>query len=502
MIATELDRHLPSAASTEALAPATLVVLGGTGDLARRKLLPALYNLARDGRLPRRFTLLGVARGPLGDGEYRRRVAEAITTHSRRPPDIGVLRDLLARVHYLPGHVADPRFHAVLGDHLTRIEAPGESPADRLFYLSIAPELFSPVVEGLGAVGLQRRPGAEVKALIEKPFGRSAQEARDFNRTLLSVFAERQVFRIDHYLGKEEVQNIIALRFANAVFEPLWNAASIAAVQLTAAEDLGVAGRAGFYEGAGALRDHVQNHMLQLLSMVCMEPPADLGAVALRDEKVKVLRAISPPKQDAVARGQYGAGMVAGVSVDGYREEEGVGAGSRTETYAALRLEVNTPRWAGVPIYLRTGKRLARKRTEIAIRLRPTRDPGFFHGTELDALQHQLVIGLQASGSVQLSFATKVPGRGMRVRPVTVELPAPAPEVAADPYERLLLDALAGDPTLFTRSDEIEQQWRICDPVIARWADSDEVPPMYTAGSQGPKAADAILRGGDAWRAL
>ena len=501
MNTAELTRPKRAEGDRRAVAPATLVVFGATGDLAQRKLLPALYNLAHEGLLSPRFNFLGAARSRLEDGEYRRMAADWIRRYSRRPPDDAVLADLLGRLHFVPGHFDDPDLHADLARKLDELDHAGRSPANRLFYLSTAPELFSPIVEGLGHRGLQRRAGAEVRVLVEKPFGRSAAEAADFNRTLLSVFEERQVFRIDHYLGKEEVQNILALRFANAVFEPLWNASSIASVQLTAAEDLGVGTRAGYYDGSGALRDHIQNHMLQLLSMVCMEPPENLSADALRDQKVRVLEAVAAPGEVAVARGQYGPGEIGGKPVHGYLEEDGIAPDSRTETYAALRLEVATPRWTGVPFYLRTGKRLARKVTEIAIRLRPTPHPAFLVGAELDPFEHHLVIGLQASGSVRISFATKVPGAGMRIRPVTVEFPAAEAGAAGEPYERLLFDGLSGDATLFTRSDEIEQQWRICDPVLRRWAESDR-PPPYAAGSQGPRAAEAILAEEDAWRAI
>jgi glucose-6-phosphate 1-dehydrogenase len=501
MSTAELLRPDFESGSTQALPLSTLVIFGATGDLAQRKLLPALYNLAHEGLLPPRLNLVGTARTELTDGDYRRLVAEWVRRHSRRPPVEAVLADLLGRVHFLQGRFDDPALHANMARRLHELDHGCHRPANRLFYLSTAPELFSPIVAGLGAEGLQRCAGAEVRVLIEKPFGRSAAEAADFNRTLLSVFTERQVFRIDHYLGKEEVQNILALRFANAVFEPLWSSSSIASVQLTAAEDLGVGRRAGYYEGSGALRDHIQNHMLQLLSMICMEPPADLSADALRDEKVRVLSAVSVPGETATVRGQYGAGEISGEPVRGYLEEDGVGASSRTETFAALRLEVGTPRWAGVPFYLRTGKRLAGKRTEIAIRLRPKPHAAFVGDAEFDPFEHHLVIGLQARGSVRISFATKVPGAGMKIRPVTVELPAAGADPAGDPYERLLRDGIDGDATLFTRSDEIEQQWRICDPVLRRWA-QDGAPALYPSGSQGPVEAQRILREGDAWRAI
>jgi len=503
MSTAALTREAGSAERSSGLGQATLVVFGATGDLARRKLLPALYNLAHDGLLPSGFHLIGSSRTPLDDEEFRRRAAEWIRRFSRRAPDEEVLAALLARFQFLPGHSDDRALHADLARRLETIEAGLDAPASRLFYLSTAPELFSPIVEGLGAAGLQRRGDASVRVLIEKPFGRSAIEARDFNATLHSVFEERQVYRVDHYLGKEEVQNILALRFANSIIETIWNWETIASVQITAAEEVGIGSRAGYYEGSGALRDHLQNHMLQLLCMIAMEPPADLSAAAVRDEKVKVLEAVAPPAPGAVVRAQYAAGRVDGEPVPGYREEEGVAADSRTETYAALRLAVASPRWAGVPFYLRTGKRLARRETEIAISLRPSRHPAFLAATEPDPLANQLLIGLRPKAAVRLSLATKVPGAGMRMRPAPVHLPSQLGEgPAGEAYERLLLDGLRGDPTLFTRGDEIEGQWRICDPVLRRWQEDDAPLPVYPAGSQGPAAADSILAEGDRWRPI
>jgi glucose-6-phosphate 1-dehydrogenase len=502
MSTAEMTRPRRAGGELRALAPATLVVFGATGDLARRKLLPALYNLAHDRLLPGDFHLIGSARTPLGDEEFRRRAAEAVRLHSRREPDEEVLAALLRRFQFLPGDSGDPALHADLARRLELLEDGLDGPANRLFYLSTAPELFSPIVERLGGEGLQRHGDPGVRVLIEKPFGRSAAEARDFNATLHSVFAEEQVYRVDHYLGKEEVQNILALRFANSMIETFWNRGTIASVQITAAEEVGVGGRAGYYEGAGALRDHLQNHMLQLLCMIAMEPPADLSAAAVRDQKVRVLEAVAPPGPEATARARYAPGRVDGEPVPGYLEEEGVAPGSRTETYAAMRLAVATPRWEGVPFYLRTGKRLARRETEIAIALRPSPHPAFLAATEPDPHADELVIGLRPNAGVRFSLATKVPGAGMRMRPAPMQLGRAGDGRAGEAYERLLLDALRGDPTLFTRADEIEGQWRICDPVLRRWEEDDAPLPTYPAGSQGPAAAAAILAPGDAWRPI
>jgi glucose-6-phosphate 1-dehydrogenase len=480
--------------------PATLVVIGATGDLARRKLFPALYNLAVDGLLPEGFRVVGCSRRELSDAEFRERVAGWVERHSRRPPRTEALAGLLGQVHYLPGSAQDPDFHSDLAARLDAFDEAAAAPHDRLYFLSIAPELFSAAVERLGE---SPRPsaGAATRVLIEKPFGRSAEEARAFNRTVLSSFAERQVFRVDHYLGKEEVQNIMALRFANAMIEPFWNARSIASVQITAAEDVGIGSRAAYYEGSGALRDHLQNHLLQLLCMIAMKPPTDLSAAAVRDEKVAVLDAIRPPRADEVVWGQYGPGGIDGRPVPGYLEEDGVAPGSRTETYVAMRLAVETGRWAGVPFYLRTGKRLARKETEIAVTLRPSTHPAFVGAAPAGAPANQIVIGLRPNGGIRMTLATKRPGLGMELAPATMVAAPEFPDGGGEAYERLLLDAMKGDATLFARSDEIEAQWRICDPALGHLGEAGPLP-SYPAGSQGPAEAARILADGDAWRSI
>lgn len=502
MSTATLSRPDGSRPQSNDLGPTTLVLFGATGDLAQRKLLPALYNLAHDGLLPRDFSLIGNSRTPLGDAEFRRRAAEWVHRFSRRAPDERVLGALLARTHFVPGYSDDEALHATLAERLGELEEAAGGSGDRLFYLSTAPELFSPIVERLGGGLLRPAELGSTRILIEKPFGRSAEEARAFNGTVLSVFEESQVYRVDHYLGKEEVQNILALRFANSMIEPFWNAGSIASVQITAAEQLGIGSRASYYESAGALRDHFQNHMLQLLCMIAMEPPADLSAGAVRDAKVAVLDAVVPPPPDAVVRAQYSAGEMDGRPVPGYLEEEGVDPASGTETYVAMRLAIETPRWANVPFYLRTGKRLARKETEIAVTLRPSPHPAFA-AAETGPLANQLVIGLQPNGGWQITLASKLPGAGMRVQPATmVTAPPPVDHRGGEAYERLLLDALRGDPTLFARSDEIEGQWRICDPVLRGFADGGCPPHRYPAGSQGPVEALRILADGDAWRTI
>src|SRR3954454_13690825 len=406
--------------------PTALTIFGATGDLARRKLLPALYNLAHDGSLPERFALVGIARGDMSDDDFRAFAEDAIRLFSRRTPDPDVLRALLEGARFVSGSFDDGQLYDQLECTLGEVDREAGEPLNRVFYLSTAPEFFPAIVEQLGAHGLNRRADAEVRIVIEKPFGTTLAEARDLNRRVLSVFAEPQVFRIDHYLGKETVQNLLAFRSATSLFEPAWNRNTIQSVQITAAEDLGVGGRVSYYDRAGALRDLVQNHMLQLLCHVAMEPPVDFSADEVRNEKVKVLRAIRPPDADEVSgmavRGQYGPGVVGGRPVPGYLDEPGVAPDSTTETYAALRLEVESWRWAGVPFYLRTGKRLARKLTEIAITLKPVPHLAFQGDSGSVGVQpNQLVLMIQPNEGASLSLGAKIPGTKMRIRPVQME---------------------------------------------------------------------------------
>jgi glucose-6-phosphate 1-dehydrogenase len=486
----------------------SLVIFGATGDLARRKLLPALYNLAHDGALPERFFLAGVARAELGDDEFRALAADAVRRFSRRRPDERLLATLLEDARFVPGDFADTGLYERLEGVLSSFDEQYDLPLNRCFYLSTAPEFFPVIVDKLGERGLQRREGAEVRIVIEKPFGSSLAEARALNARVLSVFSESQVFRIDHYLGKETVQNLLALRFANYMFEPAWNRNGIDSVQITAAEDVGIEGRAGYYDRIGALRDLIENHMLQLLCHVAMEPPIDFSAEEVRNEKVKVLRAIHPPApgqiEDMAVRAQYDAGVVGGEPVPGYLEEPGVRPDSTTETYAAVRLEVDSWRWAGVPFYLRTGKRLARKLTEIAVTLKPVPHLGFLSGGSVGVQPNQLILTLQPDEGVTLQIGAKIPGAGMRIRPVLMQFLYGAAFLSESPeaYERLIMDALRGDATLFTRNDEVEAQWRICDPIVQAWSEMPGPLPRYPAGSQGPEEAARILRPGHAWRAI
>lgn len=485
--------------------PTVLVIFGATGDLAKRKLLPALYNLAHEGALPERFHLIGVSRRDKENEDFAAEAQTAIRAFSRREPDEKVLSALLAEVKYVPGTFDDPTVYSSLKAELEAFDVAAGQPLNRAFYLSTAPEFFPVIVEALGTAGLTEAVGdAEVRVIIEKPFGTTLAEAQDLNQRVLSVLDESQVFRIDHYLGKETVQNMLAFRFANSMFEPLFNRNYIDNVQITAAEDIGIGTRAGYYDNAGALRDLVQNHMLQLLTLLCMEPPVDFSADEVRSEKVKVLHAIRPPHRDEVFRAQYAAGTHAGDEVVGYLQEDGVPAESHTETFAALRLHVENWRWAGVPFYLRTGKSLARKVTEIAVTFKPVPHLAFGEEGSVGVKPNQLILTMQPNEGVSLSLGAKIPGNRMRIRPVNMEFLYGTAFMSQSPeaYERLIMDAMRGDATLFTRNDEVEAQWRICDPVVRRWEDEPETLVQYPAGSQGPPEASALLLGDDAWRAI
>ena len=490
--------------------PTTLVIFGATGDLARRKLLPALYNLAHEGALPGRFHLVGASRSELSDGEFREQAVESIKGFSRREPDPDVLDGLLADVRYVSGGFDDPHLYKKIDATCRVFDDEAGLTLNRCFYLSTAPTFFPVIVEALGAHGLDDRPDADVRVVVEKPIGTNLAEARELNSRMLAVLNEHQIFRIDHYLGKETVQNIMAFRFANGMFEPVWNRNYVDHIQITAAEDIGVGSRAGYYDTSGALRDLVQNHMLQLLAHMCMEPPVRFLADEVRDEKVKVLKAVKIPRPDEVAdmsvRSRYTSGSVGGEAVPGYLEEEGVPADSQTETYVGLRLEVDNWRWAGVPIYLRTGKRLARKVTEIAVTLKPVPHLGFSQDGSLGVRPNTLVLTLQPNEGVSLHIGAKIPGTRMRIRPVNMEFQYGTTFLSESPeaYERLIMDAMRGDATLFTRDDEVEAQWEICDPILETWAASGN-PPLseYEAGGQGPPDAGRILLTGcDAWRAI
>jgi glucose-6-phosphate 1-dehydrogenase len=488
-------------------APATLVLFGATGDLAARKLLPAVYNLMAGSQLPDRFRLVAVARDDRDDEWFRKHVRESLQQFSRTEVDDGLWETLSPRLSVVQGNFDDQDTYHQLAAHLKQLDEQDGAPTRRLFYLAVAPSFFGKIATALAAAGLGQGADPPTSLLIEKPFGHDLASAQALNAEITAAFAEEQVFRIDHYLGKETVQNLLVFRFANGIFEPIWNRRYIDHVQITVAEDLGIGHRAGYYDRAGALRDVIQNHALQLVSLVAMEPPTTFDANPVRDEKVKALRSIAPldPSVDAV-RGQYTAGWIGGEQVPGYLDEDGVPPDSRTETSAAVRLTIDDWRWAGTPFYVRTGKRLARRNTEIAVVFKPVPHLPFrdLHKTG-GVPPNELLLSVQPNEGATLRIAAKSPGTTMHVRPVEMEFQYGSAFLRESPeaYERLLHDALLGDATLFTRADEVEQAWRIVDPLLSAWAKDGGKPEAYEAGSDGPAGADQLLaRDGRQWRAL
>jgi glucose-6-phosphate 1-dehydrogenase len=489
-------------------APATVVIFGGSGDLARRKLLPALYNLAVDGLLPA-CAIVGFSREELDRDRYRKVAREGTDRFSRRPVEERAWADFERLVDYVSGAFDDPAAYARLRARLEAVEREHGLPGSRLFYLAIPPSLIGTCVGQLQAAGLVAAADDArfTRLVVEKPIGRDLATARELNEAVARVFDERQVFRIDHYLGKETVQNILVFRFTNEIFEPLWHRAHVDHVQITAAESIGVEGRGSYYEEAGALRDMVQNHLLQLLCLVAMEPPATYDAEGVRDEKTKVLRAVQPIRPADVdrvtVRGQYGPGAILGKPVPGYREEPGVAPGSTTETYAAVRLELQNWRWAGVPFYLRSGKHLPKRVSEIALQFR--RPPQLlFGGGAADLEPNALVLRIQPDEGIAIRFGAKLPVQDFRLRAVTMDFRYGTSFGVATPeaYERLLLDAIRGDGTLFARNDWVELAWSVLAPIQEAWATgSPPSVPSYEAGTWGPPEADRLLeREGRRWR--
>jgi glucose-6-phosphate 1-dehydrogenase len=486
----------------------SIVVFGATGDLAHRKLYPALASLARSEQLPEGLTLIGVARTEMDDADFARSVHQAIEkAEIERGPEPDGARALEAagvRLRYLQGNADQPQLYVRLREVLDGTADGSAHPISNcLFYLATVPQLFGTIADGLGTAGLTEEFDGFRRFVVEKPFGRDLASARELDARLHTWFREHQIYRIDHYLAKETVQNILALRFTNAIFEPLWNRRYVHDVQITVAEDIGVEHRGTFYEQAGALRDIVQNHVMQVLALTAMEAPASFNADPVRDEKVKLLRCVHPLAPDhlerQVVRGQYTAGEAHGVPVPGYREEEGVDPHSSVETYLGLRLEIDNWRWAGVPFYVRTGKRLAKRVTEVVLRYQPV--PFLpLPVTARDSVEpNELVLRIQPDAGIEVSFAAKVPGQTLRVRTVRLRFSYEETfaEEAPDAYERVIHDALTGDATLFIRSDEVDQSWQIVQPLIDAF-DRVALPlRYYPAGSWGPPEADALLEEAD-----
>ena len=488
--------------------PVTLVIFGGAGDLAHRKLLPALYNLHVDGLLPPRFAVVGVGRKDMTDDQYRDFAKDGTAQFSRRPLDESAWLSFAPSLFFVNASLDDVTGFRVLGARLDTVEHERGLPGNRIFYLALPPSMFGPSVRQMAAAGFVRPPdsGPFTRLIIEKPIGHDLESARAINDELAAAFAERQIYRIDHYLGKETVQNILVLRFANSIFEPLFNQKYIDHIQITVAETEGVGTRAGYYEHAGALRDMVQNHILQLLALVGMEAPRSLDADVVRDEKLDVIRSLRPIKGEAVdaqvVRGQYVAGGDG--ETRGYREAAGVDPASRTETFVALQVAIDNWRWAGVPIFLRTGKRLPKRASEISIHLKSV--PAILFNTDpADPLEpNVLSIRIQPNEGFALTIESKVPGPHVQVERVKMDFEYGSTFNGSTPeaYERLLLDVMAGDPTLFMRRDAVEASWQWMTPILERWAEQPDAPVCtYPAGDWGPREAMQLIEStGRKWR--
>jgi glucose-6-phosphate 1-dehydrogenase len=493
--------------------PCAMVIFGASGDLTQRKLIPALYNLARERRLPAGFSVVGCSKTPYTHEQFRHKMREALEKSSAPVADDALLKSFCQGIFYLADDFSDPKAYIGLARLLDELDRERGAAGNRLFYLATPPSFFTTIIQHLGTAALARpqQPGKTwTRLIIEKPFGRDLESARELNRVLGGVFEEDQVHRIDHYLGKETVQNLLVFRFANGIFEPIWNRRYIDHVQITVAEELGIGKRGGYYEEAGLVRDMIQNHVMQLLSLAAMEPPATFEAREVHDEKAKVLRAVRPLTLEQIesfaVRGQYTAGWVAGQKVPGYRSEPGVSPASTTETYAALKLYIDNWRWADVPFYLRSGKRLPKPVSEITIQFR--RAPHLlFRDAVGDSIRPNLLsLRIQPNEGIALEFSAKLPATTFEIRPVRMDFRYAESFGAETPtaYETLLLDCMLGDQTLFNREDAVELAWELLTPLLARWqADAAQGLAFYEAGSWGPLEADALIgRDGRQWKRL